>query len=538
MTISDGYVDNGQKLKQGPPLAKSKTRATAVPPQNVAIVRALKAQAQDFPQQLAVIKDKSKRIALFVPRRGAKTSSVVLLYLMYALMYKNIRLVFIGLTGETAENAFLPHAESFMQAANLYENQHYTFNRTERLLTFTSTNSTISLKGYDTSYKEMDKILGGKCFSVAIDEMQSHTQDVEKAIQYKIGPAVSDYLPIGGGSIICLGTAGDYMGENFWYRMATDSNHLGWSFHTWDGKDNPHMLEAKELEDADFLSQYGESFTELDWYQQQYLNKWITTGKRAVYQFSDANFLGHPECRDKEGQLIPRPPQHFFDRSSGAIYGLGMDWGFSPDPMAFIIVCYNLTYSNKLYVVYEHKQNEMYIPDIHQHIKMLDNRYHFQFMVADAGAQAKAQVSDLNVNYGWNIETADKLGKLAHINTLNGDLRAGNILIAPECPMLKNEMANLIWDPIKLNTQNKREEKAGIPNDLCDAFLYAHFYCRANWYKPKPIRPQLTMHEVNYELAKELIQRNKPKPLIAGSYASPAFTNVNFNHRGAQPKRK
>ena len=86
-----------------------------VPPQNIPLVRALKLQAASFPQQLAIIKDSAKRIAIFVPRRGAKTSSVVLLYLMYALMYSNIRLVFIGLTGDSAENAFLPHAEQFLK---------------------------------------------------------------------------------------------------------------------------------------------------------------------------------------------------------------------------------------------------------------------------------------------------------------------------------------------------------------------------------------------------------------------------------------
>jgi hypothetical protein len=439
----------------------AKAIPTPIPPQNISLVRALKQQAANFPQQLQVIKDKSKRIAIFVPRRGAKTSSVVLLYLMYALMYSNIRLVFIGLTGESAENAFLPHAEQFLAACHIYENQHYHYNRTERLFTFLATNSVISLKGFDMSYKEMDKILGGKCFSVAIDECQSHTQDLETAIKRKVGPALSDYLPIGGGSLFLLGTAGDYMGENFWYQVVVSPNHLGWSFHTWEGKDNPHMTLAKEMEDEDFLKMYGPEYKELDWYKQQYLNQWISSGKRMVYQYSTRNVLGSPEC------VTSLPPANYFERAAGACYGLGMDWGFSPDPMAFIVVCYNTRYDNKMYIISEHKQNEMYPVDIYNYIKLLDGKYHFSFMVADAGAQAKAQVSDLNTNYGLHIETADKAGKLAHINTFNGDLRSGSILVSQDCKQLVNEWSNLIWDPISLNTRNTREEKAGLPNDLC-----------------------------------------------------------------------
>ena len=221
------------------------------------------------------------------------------------------------------------------------------------------------------------------------------------------------------------------------------------------------MAVAKGMEDEMYLEQYGTDFQQLDWYQQQYMNKWITTGKRLVYHYGNKNFLGHIEC------TMPKPPAVFFDKGNGCVFGLGMDFGFSPDPMAFVVVAYNVRCSNQLYVVYEHKQNEMYIPDINAFIKVLDRKYHFSFMVADAGAQAKAQVADLNNNYGWSIEPADKMGKVAHINTFNGDLRAGNILVDSSCSQLKDEWANLIWDIVKLNTQNKREEKSGLSNDLC-----------------------------------------------------------------------
>lgn len=476
------------------------------------IEKAQQLKSLAFDKQRNVIRDRSKRIALHVGRRGAKTSTIVIWYLMFALLYKNIRLVFIGLTGEATENAFLPIATEFLQTIGFYENREYRYNRTERLFEFPITGSTISLKGYDVSYKEMDKILGGKCFAVHIDECQSQTQDIEKAILYKIQQAVSDYLPVGGGIISLSGTSGDYMGDNMWYKICDTSDHLGWSYHTWLDKENPHMLEAKTMEDAQFLLQYGEGFQELDWYQQQYLNKWIKSGKRIVYQVGKRNYIGQPECK------TARPSRQFFEKSAGAEYGLGLDWGFSPDPMAFVVVCFNTKFMDKMVVVKEYKQKEMYLSDIDNKIVELKREYNFSFIVSDT---AKQSVADLNKDYGakhgYLVLTADKLGKLSHQNTMNSDLRLGNILIDPlTCSQLIHEMENLEFDPVKLNTENKRVEKEGMDNHLCDALLYAHFYSRHLWYQaPTPKYIPTTPREQNIAMQQQMFGRKKPNQLYA-----------------------
>ncbi len=482
----------------------------------------LKIKALAFDKQLqvlkAIMKGKRKRVAIHVGRRGAKTSTIVILYMIFGLMYKNIRLLFISLSGQNAEDAFYPHFKEYCNKVNLIEGIDYTFNNTERLITFISTGSTISLKGNDTSYKEAPKILGGKCFWVHYDELNNQTQDIEKAILYYVQAAVSDYLPIGGGGISLSGTSGDYQGSNFWYRICTSTDHLGWEYFTWIDKQNPHMLPAKLIEDQQFTEQYGKDFQQLDWYRQQYLNEWITSQNRLVYKLTNKNLLGHPDCPH------PRPTAEFL---ASATYGLGMDWGFSPDPMAFLVACFNLKFSNKLYFIKEHKQTEMFVPDIHQYITQLNLKYHFQFMVADAGALAKQSVQDLNVNYQWSILPADKLGKLAHQNTLNGDLNNESILIDQEaCPGLINEMTHLIWDPIKLNTENKRVEKEGLPNHLSDCMTYLHFHCRHQWYqspKPKfiPANSQEAAKHFSNELMKQMINRNRPRLWQDINFAAP-----------------
>ena len=447
------------------------------------IILGLKAQA--FDKQREVIRCKAKRIALHVGRRGAKTSVIVLLYIMYALMHENIRLVFIGLSGENAENAFLPHAKKFMNKVGLEEGIDYTYNKTERLFEFKETHSTISLKGWDTSYKEMGKILGGQCFSVCLDEMQNQSQDTEKAIEHYIGPAVSDYIPVGGGTIYCLGTSGDFMGDNFWYRICTTKEgeldkkdrpqkaHMGWTYFTWLDKENPHMLEAKLMEDEEFLERHGPGFEQLDFYQQQYLNKWITDGQRRVYLLKDHNLMGNELCQ------TGTPNAAFLHN---ATYVLGMDFGFYPDPMAFVIGCYNLKYSNKLFIIDCFQQTNMLIGAIHLKLLELKKLYRFSTIVADAGAQAKSHVADLNETYKHNIVAADKLGKFAHQNMINSDFLTEDIIIAPKCQDLISELQNLIWDPIKLN-KGKRVEKDSLPNNLCDALLYMHHFSRHQWYR-------------------------------------------------------
>jgi hypothetical protein len=489
-----------------------------------------------FPQQLAFINDKSKRKALFVGRRAGKSTAIGVYFLLAALTNPGVSILYFGLTSGSAENTMFPillGKENGIIPQHLSE-KDYKYNNNEKLIEF-SNGASIKFAGLDVSYKEVGKILGSKRYMVCVDECQNQTQDLKKMVQKDIGPCVSDYLDKGGGQIILAGTAGDFMGSNYWFQVNEQqpiigiTENLGWSIHHWEHDDNPHMAKQKRIEQDNFLAEFGPTYIEEDFWLQQYLCKWIISKTRLAFHFSNANFLGHPDC-----QTI-KPAQHFFDHATGAIYGLGMDWGFSPDPMTFLVVCYNLTYSNKLFILNEHMQNEMYVPDIHEHIKLLDRRYHFQFMVADAGSQAKAQVEDLNNNYGWSIHYAEKLGKNAHINTLNGDLRAGTVLI-DNCPILKDEMSKMIWDPVKLNTENRREFKSGLSDHMLDAMVYAHHYCRPHWYKaPKPKALPPTIEQQNYELAKLLIDRNKPRPMIQGGYLPSSVAGIDFSKAGYKP---
>ena len=472
------------------------------------LIREIKNMA--FDKQLAFIQSNSTRRALFVPRRGAKSTAIAIAFLLYCLLYNDIRCIFFGLTNESAETAIVPALKPILKKIGFIEGVDFKYNHTERLYEFIATHSKISIKGIDQNYKEMAKILGSKCWAVAIDEMQDQTQDIEKAIMKNIQPVLSDYLDKGGGYLFTSGTAGDYMGDNYWYQIVTsEPGHLGFEMHTWEGKDNPFMKKNKEIEIKNFIKAYGEAFVESAWYRQQYLNQWVTDEARKVYLISNKNILGTKEC------LTQRPSNEFL---RNAVFILGMDFGFFPDPTAFVIGCYNLKFDNKLYIVDCFSENNMLIADVSRKIQELDSIYHFTYKVGDAGAQAKAQVADLNQTYNHFIEAADKLGKYSHQNMINSDFMSGEIIIDPlKCAPLIDQLQNLIWDSAAL-AKSKRVEKASLHNDLCDSLLYLHHYSHHHWYKA-PVTPpseeDLIFDKIlmadKRDMKKDIIQNNRKR---------------------------
>lgn len=433
-----------------------------------------------FDKQRAVFSDKSKRIALFVGRRSGKTTTIAILFLLLALMHKRIRLVFIGLTGEGAENAFCPAIEKELRDFKMHKGQHWVYNNTERTYTFLDTGSTISLKGYDTSYKEMDKILGGKCFAVAIDECQSQTQDIEKAILYKIQPAVSDYLPQGGGQIILAGTAGDYMGQAFWYRLTTDPSHLGWSFYHWLDKENPHMLQAKLLEDKQFEDMYGKDFREeQDWYKQQYLCVWEIGEKSRVYQYD----------KDKNNLTDAKLCQELSAYKSNYVYILGIDLGHN-DALAMVLSCYGRHDGNYYIVASEkfYKLNDLGV--FAQRLQYYRAKYNITHYTIDSAGSGKLIVEDFRRRYRIPfMYPKSKTDKQDFIRQMNSDFVSGKIkVIAANNKELIEEWQTLLLDREALEEGYKKEADK-YHNDACDAALYGYSIAKHfGWTPAAPVQ--------------------------------------------------
>lgn len=456
---------------------------------NKDILLAIKARA--FEQQLDFIKDKSKRKALFVGRRAGKSTSIAIYMLLAALTNPGVRITYFGLTAGSAEDTMYPillGKEPGQEAGillNYLKESEYKYNMTERLLEF-SNGASIKFAGVDVNYKEIDKVLGSKQYMIIIDECQNQTQDLEKIINKKAQQCVSDYLTKGGGQIILAGTAGDYRGKHYWYRINTDPT-LGWSIHHWEHDQNPHMKQQKKIEQDNFLKQYGPDYIKTAWWIQQYECQWITDKNVLIYRYDQSNLLNSPSCIDSAtNQRIPMPSNEFL---TSATYILGIDLGYN-DPTALTIVAYNLKFSNKLYVIETFNKSNMLVQEVASKIKQLDNKYHFSYMVGDSSSLQVFET--IKQNYSLPIEKANRSGKLSHQLVVNSDLQTKNIVIMPGNDELINQLQSCIWDRSAFE-EGRYVEDPSFKNDIADSFLYAHNFSRHLWFKePKPI---LTIQE-------------------------------------------
>jgi hypothetical protein len=255
-----------------------------------------------------------------------------------------------------------------------------------------------------------------------------------------------------------------------------------------------------------------------DW-QREREGKWVVSDSIRVYSFDDLT----------NTYIDPLPN----DFKLGCRYVLGIDLGFSPDPTAFAIGAYNTHYDSKLRIVKSYKQNKMLTSEIATEIKKLNAIYHFNQIIADAGALGKQIVADLNLTYGINIGAADKAGKLANINQINSDFITRDLLIDKNNnEELIKELLELIWDKKQLNENSKRVEDSSFDNHITDCLCYLYKASRHLWWKaPKPAE---TLSEANDKqrqlLIKNMLDQNKNSQ-YKSIYSGIDFTNNTINRR-------
>lgn len=467
--------------------------------------------ASAFDQQKKFIKDKSRRKALFVPRRGAKTYAIAIYMVLACLSNESVKILYLGLTRDSAENAVWRDCLlKIFKEFDFVEGRDYEYNRSTKTIEFLETHSTIRITGADSSFKEPTKYLGGKYYMAVIDECQNYTNDLEEIILKVLGPAVSDYIPTGGGQIVLAGTAGPYMGKHYWFQINTDKS-LGWNIHTWEGKDNPHMRLAKEIEEADFTKQYGPAYVETEWYRQQYLCQWITDTIARVYHYSSTN------CKLIDQKLIDAILDGHLP---GWEYILGIDLGHN-DAFAMCLLASHPTDPN-LYVVKSEKFSQT--NDLEQAGQMIVNyskRYNVIYYPIDSAGSGKMIVEDWRRRYALPFEyPKSKSDKHDFIRQMNSDFTCSKIKVIEELNKdLLEEWNTVLLDKHALD-EGYRKEADKYHNDLCDAALYGFSQARHYWAKtPKPkfVMPK-NEQERREQLTAQLVKRNKPQGLFSDFY--------------------
>ena len=428
-----------------------------------------------FDKQRQFIEDKAPFKAALCNRRAGKSVSIGLYIIKTALENPGSKILYIGLTRESAINILSTDIfEPICQHFNITVKSTLSKNQ----IKFTN-NSTLFFIGMDASEKQMAKVLGQKYILVFLDEAQSYNQDIKKLIYQSLGATVQDMR----GQIIMTGTPTDNI-DTFFYEVTKQSGKRepGWSVYSWLSTDNT-VKQPDGLSQAEKFQLQVDEFKrtiplveEADWFQQQYLCKWVTTSRAKVYSFNDDRNL-----------LTDTSPLLTLFQDKNWRFILGIDFGFN-DATTFCILAYHF---NKLevFVLHSEAHTEWNLTQTANRIKELDQIYHFSYMVGDSAA--KQSIAEISQVHGLPIKPAKKLGKKREsVAFINADFITGQIKIDPSnCQGLIKELKSIIWDPKKLQENPPvYEELASKLNNEADAFNYA--FTASKHYRASPqIKP-------------------------------------------------
>jgi hypothetical protein len=402
-------------------------------------------QAAAFPEQRKVIDDPAKLKAIHCTRRAAKSFTAGLYMVETALRFPGCNCLFIGLTRQSALDIIM---KDILKIIDRKHDLSIHFNNTSLDCTFPN-GSVIRITGVDVSEDEMNKLLGKKYKLVCIDESSLYTINLRHLVYDILGPAMADEE----GTTCLFGTSSNFTQGLFF--DITNGKEAGWSVHKWSAHQNPHINWAKQL---DQIKTDRPLYMETPQFRQWYLNEWVIETDKLVYKFNPERNL-----------FVDRP----HPESKGWHYVLSCDLGWEDDT-AIVLSAYHDN-DPTFYVISTFAQKHMTFDMVEKKLlEYLNNPQHPVNSVIIDGAN-KQGVETMTMRSNILFEYADKLGKVDHIEILNGDLIQGKVKIHRDCHELVDEMMSLVWRTQGDKIVYPKKEHPSLPNHRCDALLYGWF---------------------------------------------------------------
>lgn len=406
-------------------------------------------------KQRAFVEDTARRRIAVTSRQSGKTTGCLGIATL-ALQEPNTEHLYVAPTMDGARDPFWQRLKVHCESHGI---QHVP-NETRLELRIPEKNSVIYLRGVPDVVRA-NRLLGPTRTSAIIDECASYPDAVLKTLVTKV---LEPSLMVKRGSLVMVGTPG-MQPKGFFYECTKSA---GFSQHRWDMHDNPvYRGEVAEIHQGILESNGWTQDTPT--FRREYLGEWCADTEAAVYRVTDANLYG--ELPQGEWRHV-----------------LGVDFGYR-DEAAFVVVGWR-EHDPTLYVVYEDSAQELLVDDYVARIREIVKRFAPIAIVADAGALGKTLTETLVHNHGIPIEAADKRDKPVAIRQVNADLFKGRIRLPPSG--LFEQMQTLRWHPDKIGLF----EQPGMPNDRCDAMLYA--YRRAFHFLQKPAPPRIEHGTTEY----------------------------------------
>lgn len=399
-----------------------------------------------FDKQIAAIEDKNPFVSLCTTRRAGKSTAKGALALEKAEEYTNCEIPYIALTRDSTERIVWRVLKEFVAK---YELPYRCID--SELKIKTPKGSTIFLIGADQK-NFIERFRGAKFPIAFIDEAQSFKQEtLQTLVQDILEPCVSDYQ----GQIFISGTPGP-VPKGFFYE-ATHGKH-GFTNHTWSVVDNPYLPHINDEWLDKMLARKGHT-RENPTFRREWLGEWVEDLDALVYKYKAGR-------NDYTGD----PP-------TGIRSVIGLDYGFH-DKTAFAVISWHPHHS-KIWVEHVEGHQGMIPNEIALRLQQLMAKFRCSLICADTGGLGLSITEEMRRRYGIPIQPAAKTDKQSWISLMNGDFIDGNLLINESCTEYVDQLLTLDKDEDGFENQS-------IPNDLCDAALYAYRFAYA--YASRPIK--------------------------------------------------
>jgi hypothetical protein len=405
-----------------------------------------------FDKQKLFVDDPSDIKAALCTRRAGKSYMAASLLFASAQKHPNSTSLYAALTRGSAENILWPIIREIKEKLNVDCEL-----LDSKLVVKFPNSSEIKLVGADMK-NFIPRLLGGKYPIGIIDEAQNFRNHIKELVDDVLTPATADY----NGAIYLCGTPGP-VPSGYFYEV-TEKRKYGYSVHNWSILDNPHMPNPRAF--LDKILKRNNWTEENPTFRRQYLGEWVLDLDSLVYKFTREKNTYHEIPEKIELRRI-----------------LSIDYGWN-DQTAFSIISYSPS-SPKIWVEHVEGHSEMIPTEIANRVKQLMTEYRPSKIVADTGGLGKSITEEMIRRYGIPVTAAEKREKMTNIRLMNGDFIDGHIQVHSSLTNYMDQLETLQKD------QSGKKEDPNLPNDLCDATLYAYREARAYAYKtPEIITPE------------------------------------------------
>lgn len=492
--------------------------------------------AEWFPEERAFFDDPAQLTAAECGRRAGKTRGVVRDHLRDILTIPGYRGLYINSTRPEAErlawvgnraDGFRPLIERAKLLREMggplkIDNQDLSIHNT-------ATDGWMYLRGADDE-AELRKALGGAYHKVTWDEAQKIPPKLGQSIREVFFPALLDF----GGRFRMTGTPVRNMSGLFWdvTRPELEKRTPGWNVYQWNLLQNPFFGRAKKI-GGQWFAVWGafdevvsgpHTLGEMDaaimgarWVkgmlalqtlyggeqvapiespimQREGFGRWVREDAAFVYALHKVPqnrvlYAPHRARADGFPDIAAALRDLPFDWRD-AMFSLGCDIGWNPDPFAFVLWSWHRN-DPALYEVASYRRTHLTSDQQVAALREVQAHVNIGLIVADASGPAKPTVkgwsADWVTRYNLPILEADKQHKYPHIDLMNTDILRGHLKFREGGP-LYTEMAELQYATIATGTGRMIEDPT-MPNDVCDGGLYGHRHSYQYRWRPEDKQP-------------------------------------------------